>query len=221
MILKAVCLVLVMMSAIALIGDAFRSISVTRSLISAVVTHRDPGMFWRVVKNAAQVVQIGAWNALFPRARTLVLYLDAETGGVMTPTSIGDHLKCIVGLAPVSANGGTTAGANGTTGFDRTGYLSCVLIVNVGLSGAITSVDAKIRDCDTIGGAYADYVPPTGTAAITQITANSTTNTVNVNLLGARQFVLVSQVTVGTAILTSSNIAFGGASVEPASNSQT
>jgi hypothetical protein len=145
-----------------------------------------------------------------------------QRGGISVPTAIGDHIRVIAGIAPVSSSGATLVGANATTGFDRTGFNSCVLVAQTGLSGAITSVDAKIRHCDTIGGTYTDFQPD-GTAAsgaITQITANSTLQSKNINLLGAKQFVQVSLTIVGTSVLVESHLIFGGAVTEPASAAQ-
>ena len=94
------------------------------------------------------------------------------------------------------------------TGIDRTGHMSCVLLVQGGAAtGAPTgqTADFVIEDSDTVGGSYLPYVPEQGgqvgaaaAAAAVQETADDFVQAVSINLRGAKTFIRV----VTTVILT-------------------
>lgn len=186
------------------------------------IGRRDFPFAARVLKDGLVIAGIRLRNLLggLGKGRTLILFAD-EFGGIKGPTNIGDHVKMVSGQVPASRSSGTTEGANFTTGVDRTGYESVLIVAHVG-AGTITSVDLKIRHCDTVGGTYADFQPD-GTAAsgaITQITAQNSIGTKNINLLGAKQFITLSLTLVSTNLLTSTELVLGGANTEPATNTQ-
>ena len=140
---------------------------------------------------------------------------------ISVPMEIGSHINATKGGVPAILSG-TDAGTD-QTGFDRTGYGSGVLAVNVGAATGTPdsfTVDMKIRHCDTVNGSYADFTPNTGSAAITQMTAAGFAS-VNVNLLGAKQFVCVKTAVafVGGAspkVPIAASFVLGGAVTEPA-----
>lgn len=130
-------------------------------------------------------------------------------------SAIGEELKVVKAQDPQNASAGTTDGA----AIDRLGYGSCVLHHACGVAtGAPTgqTVDHKLQDSADGSTGWADYVPPTGTAAATQLTANSTEAEKDVDLSGAKRFIRVRRVvgfTGGTtpAIPTQASVTLGGA----------
>ena len=131
---------------------------------------------------------------------------------ISVPMEIGSHINATKGGVPAILSG-TDAGTD-QTGFDRTGYGSGVLAVNVGAATGTPdsfTVDMKIRHCDTVNGSYADF---------TQMTAAGFAS-VNVNLLGAKQFVCVKTAVAfvnGTSpkVPIAASFVLGGAVTEPA-----
>ena len=116
-------------------------------------------------------------------------------------------------IFPVSVGSATTNG----TAIDNTATESCVLVVKVGLSGAITSVDGKIQESDTSGGSFTDLLDKDGNVvAISQITANVTTREVSARLEGAKAFIRPVIISVGTAVLVDAVLVLGGQQVIPA-----
>jgi hypothetical protein len=132
---------------------------------------------------------------------------------------IGDYVQAKVGLVPIASAGATRNG----TGFDRTGFDSCVLVASLGAAtGAPTSFtyDAKIQHSDD-NSTFSDYTPPTGTGAITQQTAGSVVVEKDIDLAAAKQYIRVSETTafVGGTSPTLPNgivLVMGGAEELPA-----
>lgn len=132
-------------------------------------------------------------------------------------SGIGADVKMAVGVVPAAYAAGTTNG----TGFDRSGFQSCVLEVSTGaLTGAPSTqtVDVKLQHSDVVGSGYADFSP---TVAVAQITAANTRKRKSVDLSGAKQFIRAVQVaaftggsspTIGSAV----TIVLGGAIERPA-----
>lgn len=125
-------------------------------------------------------------------------------------TNAGDYVKLVAGIDPADSGDATINGA----GIDRIGFYSCVLQAASGVAagGTLTTFDVKLQD-SADNSAFADV----DGAAITQITADSTSEEVDVNLQGLRQFiraVAVVDVSAGT-IPVAVTIALGGSEVEP------
>lgn len=114
--------------------------------------------------------------------------------------SLYDNIKLVVNPIPVTAS----ASGKLTTGVvvDRMGKRSGVLAVAIGtITGSPTAVKLKIEvtTCDTSTGTYAaadaDYVVPGG--AIEMIVTSDTTYTINLDLIGQKQYIkLVPTVTI-------------------------
>jgi hypothetical protein len=130
-------------------------------------------------------------------------------------SAIGEELKVVKGQDPQNASAGTTNGP----AIDRRGYGSCVLHHACGVaSGAPASrtVDTKLQDSADGSTGWNDYVPPTGTAAATQLVADSTEAEKDVDLSGAKGFIRTVRVvafTGGTtpAIAVQASVTLGGA----------
>ena len=130
-------------------------------------------------------------------------------------TSVGSTIRPAAGTVPAAPAAGTRTGA----AIDRDGFDSCVLFVQAGAAtGAPTtlSLTAKLTECATSGGSYTD-VPG---AAITAITAVSTSARVNVDLSGCLRYLKVSETvafTGGTAptLGAASSVVLGGADSYP------
>ena len=75
---------------------------------------------------------------------------------------IGRATKAVQTLAPISRSAGTVNG----TAVDAKGFAEALIILNSGTNEATGTLDAKVQECDTVGGTYADI---TG-AAFTQVT---------------------------------------------------
>lgn len=137
-------------------------------------------------------------------------------------SGIGHLLKVVLGNVPLLRD--TTVAKS--TGFDRSGLNSCVIVQAVGAtSGAPSSFtsDVKMQHSDTdVDGNYVDY-QPAGTAAsgaITTITAANTVGRKSIDLSGAKKFVRLYEVNAfvsGTSpkVSTASLIVFGGAVEKP------
>ena len=140
------------------------------------------------------------------------------------PRNVGAQLTTNTQVEPQTVGAGTTDG----TGFERMpdqsqdGLLSCVFAVSVG-AGTVNgtdSIDAVIQHSSDDGAtdAYTDYTDPsTGQpAAITTVEAASTTETVNVDLSAAEQFVRAHL--TGNAAYSAETAAwftFGGSALKP------
>ena len=137
----------------------------------------------------------------------------------MIATDIGAHVKTLSAFRPVAQ----AAGSPTAIALDRLGFNSCELHVGTGAStGAPTSltVDASITHSDTSGGAYTAYTPPTGSAAIAQITGVNSEARASVNLAGAKRFVKGDcdvAFVGGTAptVVVDAELVLGGADTEP------
>lgn len=140
---------------------------------------------------------------------------------ISVPMDIGSHINCTKGGVPAIASG-TDAGTT-QTGFDRTGFESCVLAANVGAATGTPdsfTVDMKLQHSDVVGSGYVDFTPNTGSAAIAQATAAGF-KSVNINLLGAKQFIAVKTTVAfvnGTSpkVPIAATLVMGGAVTEPA-----
>lgn len=142
---------------------------------------------------------------------------------INVPFDIGSHVNTTKGGVPASAIASATT-VNGT-GFDRTGFLSCVLAVNVGAvtgTPATATVAAKIQD-SADNSTFADFVPNTGAASIAAQDVHTAGGffAVNVNLLGARQYIRAAITTTlsggsSPTIPAGAAIVCGGAITEPA-----
>ena len=103
------------------------------------------------------------------------------------------HVSAKTGTVPL-ANTGTVV--NGT-GFDRTEFLSCVLIASAGAATGGPSAqtyDVKLQEADLLAGPYTDVAD----AATPQISADNGLATKGVDLGGLKKFVR----TVSTVALT-------------------
>lgn len=126
------------------------------------------------------------------------------SGGVSQFRNAGASDKVVLGVVPLNNAAGTRAGAAGTTGVSRVGYNSVTVVCSLGVTeGTPTSFtyNVEVRHCDTVGGTYADYTPPEGpsgavTSAITEATSASQVIEKDVDLSGAKEFILVSEVIV-------------------------
>jgi hypothetical protein len=134
--------------------------------------------------------------------------------------NVGHLVQVKVGLVPIASAGATRNG----TGFDRTGFDSCVLVGELGAAtGTPTSFtyDLKIQHSDVVGSGYADYTPPSGTASLTQQTAGSVVVEKDIDLSAAKQFIRVVEVVAfvgGTSptLPCSAVLVMGGAEELPA-----
>jgi hypothetical protein len=106
---------------------------------------------------------------------------------------------------------------------DRTGYLSCGVEYTAGVCPSLPTgftVALVVRDCLTSNGTFADYatIPTFGTAG--GLSAASTVKYQNVDLRGAKRWILVSETLTFTGGSSPSqiggvNFIFGDASNEP------
>jgi hypothetical protein len=104
----------------------------------------------------------------------------------------GAYVKPVHALSPAASSAATRNSA----AIDRLGFESAVLVVQSGAtSGTPTTqtLDAKLQDSADGSTGWADYSPPQGSAAVTQVTAADTTARVNVDLSGAKRYVRVAQ----------------------------
>jgi hypothetical protein len=139
-------------------------------------------------------------------------------------SNIGASIALAHGVSPQAV----TTATNGT-GFDRTGYGSCVLSVSAGAAtGAPTSwtLDAKLQHSSD-NSAWADVPAGVASAAITQMTSgNSNANSTfkkSINLNGVKQYVrvvLTPGFVGGTSptLLAAATVVLGGAVTKPASS---
>lgn len=135
-------------------------------------------------------------------------------------SNFGARAVSKAGTVPAAASAGTRNGS----AIDRLGYGSCIVAANVGASsGTPTSftLDYKLQDSADGSTGWADYTPPSGTAALTQITAASALSSKNIDLAGAKRYLRVVEVLafVGGSSPTlgcSSVVVLGGAVVKPA-----
>lgn len=137
--------------------------------------------------------------------------------------SIGKQIKAVVGLTLAARAAGTVVGP----AIDRTGFDELALLLQSGAAtGSPTSftADAKITHCDTSGGTYTDYTPPTPTpspsGAVATVTAIDSVKKRSVDLRAAKQFIKVSQTNAfvgGTTptLLTGSTVLLGAADTLP------
>lgn len=130
-------------------------------------------------------------------------------------SQIGHLISAKAGTVPVAASAGTRNGS----AIDRQGMGSCVLQAQSGASsGTPTSftLNAKLQDSDDGSTGWADYTPPSGTAAITAITAVNTNAEKDIDLAGAKRYVRVQEVVAfvgGTAptLGAATSVVLGGA----------
>jgi len=116
-------------------------------------------------------------------------------------------------IFPASVGSATTTG----TAIDVSGTESCVLVVKVGLAGAITTVDGKIQESDTAGGSFTDLLDKDGNVvAITTIAAVSTSAEVSARLEGSKSFIRPVVTSVATDVLIDAILVTGGQQVIPA-----
>lgn len=103
----------------------------------------------------------------------------------MIKTNIGGYTTVTKSYIPKAETGGSAVNGGAV---DRTGFLSCLMVVHSGAAtGSPTSytLAAKLQDSATSGGTYADI---TG-AAITALTADNTVALKAVDLSGAKAFI--------------------------------
>lgn len=87
-------------------------------------------------------------------------------------------------IAPSIGSIGTMTGiAMDWTGFSRVQY-----IVALGVAGAGGLVDAKVQDCDTVGGSYADVSPACALTQVTKAAGDSKTEKLDTPVNPARPF---------------------------------
>ena len=135
-------------------------------------------------------------------------------------SQIGSYILVKAGTVPAAQAAATRDG----TAIDRLGYSSCVLFAQSGaVSGAPSTqtMDAKLQDSEDGSTGWADYTPPTGTAAVTQITAASSVSEKDVDLAGAKRYIRVRETvafTAGTSptLGAATQVVLGGAVVKPA-----
>lgn len=136
--------------------------------------------------------------------------------------SVYDAVKVLAAVRPVAASAAATAIA-----IDTLGYNSAVFVVSngaaTGTPGSYT-VDAKVQECATSGGQYADV---TG-ATITQITADNKLATIRVEGLGTSRLrylklIITPAMTGGTSptALIGGTALLGRAFQNPVGNSST
>jgi hypothetical protein len=137
-----------------------------------------------------------------------------------TQHSVGETITFQFGEGPAILSAGTRT----STGFDRSNYLSAVLVV---CSGAVTgspssfTLDCKIQDSADNSTNWNDYKPDgTNVAKITTLGAANTVANVNVDLHAAKQYIRVVEVayfpdgtspTVGSVDV----VVLGGSNTEP------
>lgn len=99
--------------------------------------------------------------------------------------------KTLSAIAPSIGTIGTmTAIAMDWTGFDRVEYI-CVL----GTAGAGGLFDAKVQDCDTVGGSYADVSPACALTQVTKAAGDGKTEKLSCRVNPARPFQKIVAVT--------------------------
>lgn len=136
--------------------------------------------------------------------------------------SVYDGVKALAAVRPVAASAAATAIA-----IDTIGYNSAMFIVNNGAAtGTPTSytVDAKVQECATSGGSYADV----SGAVITQIVADDKSAQIRVEGLGTSRLrylklIITPAMTGGTTpkALISGTCLLGRAYKNPVGNSVT
>jgi len=112
-------------------------------------------------------------------------------------------------LDPVSQGTGTTTPM---TDIDGSKYRRLLFILQIGSVGAAGTVDAKLRESKTAGGAYQDV----SGAAITQVTASNKIVTIEIRpeqLDAGYQFVQLS-LTIGANAVLVGGVCLGGEAVE-------
>jgi len=112
-------------------------------------------------------------------------------------------------LDPVSQGTGTTTPM---TDIDGSKYRRLLFILQIGSVGAAGTVDAKLRESKTAGGAYQDA----SGAAITQVTASNKIVTIEIRpeqLDAGYQFVQLS-LTIGANAVLVGGVCLGGEAVE-------
>lgn len=132
---------------------------------------------------------------------------------------IGAYVAAKQALVPLANAAGTRNG----TGIDRSTVAyakSCVLVAQLGAAtGTPTSFTHNLKiqhsSDNGSGDAWADYTPPTGTAALAQQTAGSALVEKDIDLTGAKQYVRVVETIAfvgGTspALPASAAFVFGG-----------
>lgn len=136
--------------------------------------------------------------------------------------SVYDAVKALAAVRPVAASAAATAIAIDTLGFNSAMFV----IQNGAATGTPDSytVDAKVQECATSGGQYADV---TG-ATLVQITADSKTGTIRVEGLGTSRMrylklIITPAMTGGTSpkALISGSVLLGRAFQAPVGNSST
>ena len=113
-------------------------------------------------------------------------------------------------LDPVSQGTGTTTPM---TDIDISKYRRLMFILQIGAVGAAGTVDAKLRESKTSGGAYQDF---TTSIAITQVTAANKVVTIEVRndqMDATYQFVQLSLTIGGNAVLVG-GVCLGGEAVQ-------
>jgi hypothetical protein len=110
----------------------------------------------------------------------------------INPFHIGAFLKLLAGLLPGRYAPGNITGP----AINRRHFASCVLHVasgpaNGGPAPTQIKLDAKIQHAAASAGPWVDFVPHMGAAAITRITAANAEAHVDVNLLGAKEWIRV------------------------------
>lgn len=131
-------------------------------------------------------------------------------------TSIGSFLKPAVGTVPAAVAAGTRNGS----AIDRSGFSSCVLVAQTGAvagSPSAQSLDAKLQESADGATGWTDIAG----AAITAVTAASSSGKVNVSLANVKQYIRVVETaafTGGTtpAMGAASTVILGGADRLPA-----
>lgn len=136
--------------------------------------------------------------------------------------SVFDQVKNVNAIRPLAASAAQTSAAIDTTGFE-----SATVVINNGASTGTPdsyAVDAKVQDCATSGGSYADV---TG-AAIVQITADSKLATIRLDGLNGAikryiKVVVTPALVGGTSpkALIGATVHLGRATKQPVSNSAT
>jgi hypothetical protein len=118
-------------------------------------------------------------------------------------------------IDPVSQGAGTTTPI---TDVDGSKFRRLMFVLQIGAVGAAGTVDAKLRESKTSGGAYQDI---TG-AAITQVTVSNKVVTIEVRpeqLDAGYQFVQLS-LTIGTNAVLVGGVCLGGEAVEKPGKAQ-
>lgn len=137
--------------------------------------------------------------------------------------SVYDGVLSVKAVNPIAASAAQTSAAIDTKGYNS----GVVVVVNGAATGTPDSytVDAKVQDCATSGGSYADV----SGVAITQITADGKIATIRLDGLGGASFKRFIKVVVTPALtggsspkaLISATVHLGRAFKEPVGNSAT